>query len=60
VSLCATRRHCAAPNLLPVSFACHATNATAQSFQLFRFVNYHHLGGGSKAAALEKGTEKIV
>ncbi|CAE7224484.1 unnamed protein product [Rhizoctonia solani] len=29
-------------------FACHATNATAQSAQLARFVNYWHLGGREK------------
>lgn len=26
-------------------FACHATNASAQTAQLARFVNYWHLGG---------------
>ncbi|KIK07009.1 hypothetical protein K443DRAFT_129575 [Laccaria amethystina LaAM-08-1] len=29
-------------------FACHLTNATAQSVQEFRFVNYWHMGGREK------------
>ncbi|CAE6471969.1 unnamed protein product [Rhizoctonia solani] len=29
-------------------FACHATNATAQTAQLARFVNYWHFGGREK------------
>ncbi len=33
-------------------FACHATNATAQAVQLFRFANYHHLGGKEKRQSL--------
>ncbi|KDN53199.1 UPF0041-domain-containing protein [Tilletiaria anomala UBC 951] len=30
-------------------FACHLTNATAQTGQLFRFCNYHYFGGREKA-----------
>ncbi|KAF6766051.1 UPF0041-domain-containing protein [Ephemerocybe angulata] len=37
-------------------FACHATNATAQSIQEIRFVNYWYNGGREKKlAALEEG-----
>jgi hypothetical protein len=42
-------------------FACHATNATAQTIQEVRFVNYWHRGGREKklaeqaAAAPEEG-----
>ncbi|KAI0651889.1 UPF0041-domain-containing protein [Trametes meyenii] len=32
-------------------FACHATNASAQSVQLGRFVNYWYLGGKDKKVA---------
>ncbi|KAH9919075.1 uncharacterized protein B0H18DRAFT_1213943 [Fomitopsis serialis] len=32
-------------------FACHATNATAQSVQGLRFVNYWYMGGRDKALA---------
>ena len=35
-------------------FACHATNATAQSIQAGRFVNYWYMGGRDKQLA-EKG-----
>jgi len=43
-------------------FACHATNATAQSIQEFRFVNYWYNGGREKkleeqaARAAEEGS----
>ncbi|KAF4623746.1 hypothetical protein D9613_001792 [Agrocybe pediades] len=36
-------------------FACHATNATAQSIQEFRFVNYWYRGGREKKLA-DQGT----
>lgn len=32
-------------------FACHATNATAQTIQGGRFVNYWYMGGKEKADA---------
>ena len=35
-------------------FACHATNATAQSVQLARFSNYWY-NGGREAKEKEKG-----
>ncbi|KAG5647972.1 hypothetical protein DXG03_007006 [Asterophora parasitica] len=38
-------------------FACHATNATAQSIQEARFVNYWYNGGREKKLALEGGSE---
>ena len=34
-------------------FACHATNATAQSIQDIRFVNYWHMGGREKKLEAE-------
>ncbi|KAF8321189.1 UPF0041-domain-containing protein [Clavulina sp. PMI_390] len=33
-------------------FACHLTNATAQSVQLARFTNYWHMGGKEKQSIL--------
>ncbi|OBZ79187.1 Mitochondrial pyruvate carrier 1, partial [Grifola frondosa] len=36
-------------------FACHATNAAAQTIQDIRFVNYWHLGGREKKAESGKG-----
>ncbi|KAH8917016.1 UPF0041-domain-containing protein [Atractiella rhizophila] len=37
-------------------FACHATNASAQSVQLFRFLNHHgYIGSGSGKSAIEDG-----
>ncbi|PPQ80815.1 hypothetical protein CVT25_001940 [Psilocybe cyanescens] len=40
-------------------FACHATNATAQSVQEYRFVNYWHRGGREKKLA-EEGVAPAV
>ena len=36
-------------------FACHATNATAQSIQGARFINYWYMGGKEKSASEAKG-----
>ena len=41
-------------------FACHATNATAQSIQAGRFVNYWYLGGKDKKVASESITQKAA
>lgn len=38
-------------------FACHATNATAQTIQDTRFLNYWHFGGKEKS---EKEREKAA
>lgn len=38
-------------------FACHFTNATAQSIQDARFVNYWYNGGREKKLGLEAPTE---
>ncbi|KDR84974.1 hypothetical protein GALMADRAFT_83217 [Galerina marginata CBS 339.88] len=38
-------------------FACHATNATAQSIQDIRFVNYWHRGGREKKLVAEAATQ---
>ena len=35
-------------------FACHLTNATAQSIQEARFVNYWYYGGSEKQYGLDK------
>lgn len=39
-------------------FACHATNASAQSLQEVRFVNYWHRGGREKK--LEAAQEALL
>ena len=39
-------------------FACHATNATAQSLQDYRFVNYWYLGGREKKLAEQASSEE--
>ena len=36
-------------------FACHATNATAQSIQGARFINYWYMGGKEKSGPETKG-----
>lgn len=41
-------------------FACHATNATAQSVQLGRFVNYWYMGGKEVKDSQKSVTEKAV
>ncbi|KAG8751133.1 hypothetical protein FRC11_009669 [Ceratobasidium sp. 423] len=46
-------------------FACHATNATAQTAQLGRFVNYWHFGGrekklGQTGAAVQDSLAKLT
>ncbi|KAI0724587.1 UPF0041-domain-containing protein [Cerioporus squamosus] len=41
-------------------FACHATNATAQSIQAGRFVNYWYLGGKEKKDASKPVVEKAA
>ena len=41
-------------------FACHATNATAQSIQAGRFVNYWYLGGKDKKEASKPVAEKAA
>ena len=47
-------------------FACHLTNATAQSVQEARFVNYWHFGGREKKLGLTpehgagKATSKVT
>ncbi|KAF8700306.1 hypothetical protein RHS03_06676, partial [Rhizoctonia solani] len=45
-------------------FACHATNATAQTAQLARFVNYWHFGGrekklGQPGVAVQEALSKL-
>lgn len=35
-------------------FACHSTNAVAQSIQDIRFVNYWHMGGREKKLGLKE------
>ncbi len=39
-------------------FACHATNATAQAVQLYRFGNYHYLGG-KQIAQVKDAAHKV-
>ncbi|ORX36753.1 UPF0041-domain-containing protein [Kockovaella imperatae] len=39
-------------------FACHTTNAIAQTIQEGRFINYHYFGG--KERKLEKGVEGVA
>lgn len=41
-------------------FACHLTNATAQSVQEFRFVNYWHMGGREKSLGITGEAEQPV
>lgn len=41
-------------------FACHATNATAQTVQLGRFSNYWYFGGRDKQLADRPVAEKVV
>lgn len=41
-------------------FACHATNATAQSIQLGRFINYWHMGGKEAKDSKKSVAEKVV
>lgn len=45
-------------------FACHATNATAQSVQEARFLNYWHNGGrearyGVTRESIESGAQEV-
>jgi hypothetical protein len=37
-------------------FACHFTNATAQTIQDIRFVNYWHYGGRERKYGITKGS----
>ncbi|KAI0825100.1 UPF0041-domain-containing protein [Trametes gibbosa] len=41
-------------------FACHATNATAQTIQLGRFSNYWYFGGRDKAIESKPVTQQVV
>ncbi|KAG5669934.1 hypothetical protein PVAND_000223 [Polypedilum vanderplanki] len=40
-------------------FACHFTNATAQSIQGGRFIAYHYLGGKERLEREEAAREKV-
>ncbi|KAG0664268.1 pyruvate transporter mpc1 [Rhodotorula mucilaginosa] len=41
-------------------FACHATNATAQSLQGARFIQYNYLGNKDKDQLAEKAKEAVA
>ncbi|KAJ3488255.1 hypothetical protein NLI96_g2976 [Meripilus lineatus] len=41
-------------------FACHATNASAQTIQDARFVNYWYMGGKDKSAAAGEPKGKVL